>query len=288
MFLKNKPAFSLRGCVTAAAIAGLLLLSACGDGDDDFFMQKANKEDVGTSSSSKTPKSSSSSDGKSCSSSIDTSAIHHGGNVFRWDGTASEYRVNTGLDNGTETSGYWYSFDDNVEGGLSAITWPVEIDDYFLDAFDPVIDMCGGICGEYELDAGILDYHPFVGLAFNVAGANSSSSDPFADADVADASAWGGLCISYTLDADATLELSTGEPLYGYDLPYVNLPKSETGDELCFTWSQFRRAGWGKWGTKGKETGDEAAETLATVIIQIQRAGGSTGKFNIMSIGSYN
>lgn len=265
----------------------VFLLSACGKEDDDFFMQRADKEDSGLSSSHP-PKSSSSSDGRSCSSSIDTSSIHHGGNVFRWDGTAFEYHVNTGLDNGTETSGYWYSFDDNAEGGLSTIIWPVEMDDYFLDAFDQVIDQCGGICGEYELDAGILDYHPFVGLAFNIAGVKSSSDDPFADADVADASAWGGLCISYTLDVKATLELSTGEPLYGYDLPYVTLPISETGDEACFTWSQFRRAGWGKWGTKGKDSGDEAAKTLATVIIQIQRAGGSTGKFNIMSIGSYN
>ena len=71
--------------------------------------------------------------------------------AFSWDGAASEYFVNTGLDNGTETSGYWYSFDDNAEGGLSTIIWPVALgNEYSEDALDPVIDACGGVCMKME------------------------------------------------------------------------------------------------------------------------------------------
>ena len=268
--------------LTASVACACTLFLACSD-DDSWTPANPNRE-----MSSSFKERSSSSEDKSSSSSYITPPTYYGKSYFRWDGPASDYWVDTGLDNGTETSGYWYFFDDHVEGGLSTITWPAKIDVGFLDELDPVIDACDGVCGKFELDVGTLDYHPFVGVAFNVAGVKNLSGDPFADPDVADASAWGGLCISYTNDVEATLELSTGEPLYGYDLPYVTLPRSETGDEVCFAWSRFRRAGWGEWGTKGKETGDEAAKTLATVIIMIQKAGGTTGKFNIMSIGSYN
>ena len=268
----------LKAGMGVSVVCACALFLACGD-DDSWSPANQNPE---MSSSSKVT--SSSSEDKSSSSEVEDS---RSGTFFHWKGGASDYWVNTGLDNGTETSGYWYFFDDHAEGGLSTITWPAKIDVGFLDELDPVIDACDGVCGKFELDVGSLDYHPFVGVAFNVAGVKSLSRDPFADPDVADASAWGGLCISYTNDVEATLELSTGEPLYGYDLPYVTLPRSETGDEVCFAWSRFRRAGWGEWGTKGKETGDEAAKSLATVIIMIQKAGG-TGKFNIMSIGSYN
>ena len=268
----------LKAGMGVPVVCACALVLACGD-DDSWSPANPNPE---MSSSSKVT--SSSSEDKSSSSEVEDP---RSGTFFHWKGGASDYWVNTGLDNGTETSGYWYFFDDHAEGGLSTITWPAKIDVGFLDELDPVIDACDGVCGKFELDVGSLDYHPFVGVAFNVAGVKSLSRDPFADPDVADASAWGGLCISYTNDVEATLELSTGEPLYGYDLPYVTLPRSETGDEVCFAWSRFRRAGWGEWGTKGKETGDEAAKSLATVIIMIQKAGG-TGKFNIISIGSYN
>ena len=202
---------------------------------------------------------------------------------FSWSGAAQEYFVNTGLDNGTETAGYWYSYADDADGGLSEVQWPVALgNDYSEDALDPVIDHCGGVCGTYVLNVGSLDYKPFIGIGFNVAGTKTASGGA---ATTADASAWGGICITYTVDIGATLELGLGDDKdasIGYDNPFVNLPKSATDNEVCTEWAGFKQAGWGT----GKVTGDEAGAALAAVKFKIQAADGSTGQFNIKEVHS--
>lgn len=209
---------------------------------------------------------------------------HHG--IMSWEGAYGEYSVDTGLDNGTETAGYWYVYDDSMDGGKSRIEWLVPPgNEYSEFAMDPIIDACGGVCGKFILDAGSLEYKPFVGVAFNVAGYVDASSE---SVDVADASAWGGLCITYTVDVDAVLELSMGETmdsaLVSFDIPFTRLPKSATGNEVCKTWDQFNQAGWGR----GKISGDEIAKTLGAVRFKIQASDSTVGNFNIMAIGSYN
>ncbi len=224
----------------------------------------------------------------SSSSSYITPPTYYGKSYFRWDGPAGEYWVDTGLDNGTETSGYWFPFDDHVDGGLSTIIWPVALgNEYSEDALDPVIDACGGVCGTFKLDIGSLVYKPFVGVAFNVAGMKSALGDPLKDADVADVSAWRGICITYTSDVPPVLELSMGEKkdsaLVAYDIPFASLPKSTTANEVCNSWAQFKQAGWGT----GKISGDSIATTLATIRFKIQAADSTTGSFNIISVSSY-
>ena len=214
---------------------------------------------------------------------IEPTRSHYG--VMSWEGYAGEYSVVTDLDNGTETAGYWYTFGDSIDGGKSRIEWPTELgNEYDMLALDPVIDVCGGVCGKFILDAGFLEYKPFVGVAFNVAGYADSFGESI---DVADASAWGGLCIGYTVDVDAVLELSMGETmdsaLVSFDIPFTRLPKSATGNEVCKTWDQFNQAGWGK----GKITGDEIAKTLGAIRFKIQAADSTVGNFNVMRIGSY-
>ena len=296
----------LKLCLVGACACALLL--ACSD-DDSWTPANPNREksslqedssnslkksssssseveDEKLSSSSKV-KSSSSEDVNS-SSSFDTSPTCLVGGGFMWNGAAAEYRVNTGFDNGTETSGFWFSFGDNVDGGLSTITWPLPLgNDYSEEALDPVIDECSGVCGTFKLDAGTMDYDPFVGIAFNIAGTRSEYGDPLVDADVANACGWGGLCITYTVDVDAILELSMGREkdsaLVGFDLPYAKLPKTVTDDHRCFQWSQFRQGGWGP----RKITGDEIATTLAAIRFKIQGKDGTTGKFNVKTIGTY-
>ena len=210
-------------------------------------------------------------------------------NVFFWDGSDGMPYIETGLDNGTETSGYWYTFEDTFDGGLSYIDWPAPLGNEYDDkAMDPVMEVCGGICGTAHLEAGTLEYKPFVGVAFNIAGTTSYSSDYLADADLADASAWGGICITYTSDLPATLELGFGaykDVLLEYDNPFVTLAKASVPDERCFEWSAFKQAGWGRG---DKITGEEAGAELATIKFKIQAADGSVGQFNIMRIGSYN
>ena len=127
-----------------------------------------------------------------------------------------------------------------------------------------------------------------VGVAFNIAGTKTFAGNPLTDADVADASAWRGLCITYISDVTATLELSMGEKkdsaLVAYDIPHVSLPRSTTDNDVCFAWHQFRQSGWGT----GKITGDEIAKTLATIRFKIQAADSTTGFFNVIQVCSYN
>ncbi|MBR5693462.1 MAG: hypothetical protein IKX42_07180 [Fibrobacter sp.] len=287
------------GLATSVACA---VFSACGD---DASSAGAETGDVLSSAvelssavpeSSAAPESSSSaipessdgisssiSDAASSSSSFGTPPTLRKGSLFRWEGIS--YLVETGLDNGTETSGYWFA----NHSRDSYIEWPVATDErpgFSCDDFlDPIIDECSGVCGTFKLDASD-ESKPFVAVGFNVAGVESDACT--GEVDVADASAWGGLCISYTADVDAMLELSMGEArdsaLAGFDLPYVSLPKSEIANEVCVPWARFKQDGWGT----GKITGDEIAANLASVRFKIQAADSTVGDFNIMSIGSYN
>lgn len=199
-----------------------------------------------------------------------------------WTGSSGEYRVDTGVDAGYETSGYWFHYDDSPDGGKSSITWPVPLgNEYSDDAKDPVIDYCGGLCGTFNLSRGTLDYNPFIGVGFMIAG-DDGSGYPVA----ADVSGWGGVCVAYTSDASISLELGLGDKIdasLGYDVPFVTLPKSVSGSSKCFTWSQFKQAGWGT----GKIYAADAATQLVYLKFKIQGASGTTGNFNITAVSSY-
>jgi len=202
------------------------------------------------------------------------------GGLFSWAGSDEEYRVNTGLDNGSNTSGYWFTYADADDGGASQTRFPVETD-YMGDddAYAPVIEKCKGFCASFELNKGTLPYNPFVGFGFNIAGENEETRNP----EAADASAWGGLCVAYTSTHDIALELGFGSAVdaeIGYDNPSVKMPKSEEGIVKCFRWSNFVKA--------GLDTDvATAAKKLVAVKFKIQGANGTKGNFNIMSVGSY-
>jgi len=201
---------------------------------------------------------------------------------FSWTGSSGEDRINTNLDAGTETSGYWFSYSDNDDGGMSKITWPVELNTLYSDnSLQPVIEYCGGICGNYSLDKGTMDYNPFTGVGFLVAGLDYEDNIA-----TANASEWGGLCLTYTSGIGATLELGLGDKLdaqIGYDNPFVALPKASSPVTKCYTWDSFKQAGWGT----EKISGSTAATMLAAVRFKIQAASGNQGSFNIMEIRSY-
>jgi hypothetical protein len=300
------------GLATSVACACALFL-ACGD-DDSWTPANPNpemsslqeessssSENASSSSGVEDEKSSSSSKGKSSASedkSSSSSVIELASSsslsfyVFEpgdfdiigmstWKGFEGEYFVNTGRDNGTETSGYWFVVDDHEDGGQSTITWPVKIgNEYSEEALDPVIDYCGGICGIFNLRAGSLDYRPFVGVAFNVAGTATATGGPATTTDV---TRWGGICVKYASDAAIALELSMGEDkdaALGYDVPFYILPKSTRHTEYCLQWSAFKQAGGGE----NAITGEDAAMTLATIRFKIQAEDGTVGGFNIVSL----
>ena len=210
-------------------------------------------------------------------------------NKFSWMGVEGAPFIATGLDNGSEAAGYWFVFGDSIDGGLSYIEWPVPLgNEYDAKAMEPVIEVCSGVCGTAHLNAGTLEYKPFVGVAFNIAGmVGAYKEDNLDDADLADASAWGGICIVYSSDLPATIELGFGaykDKAITYDYPFVSLPKSAYPDERCFEWSAFKQTGWGKG---DKITGEEAGAELASIKFKIQAQDGSSGNFNISAIGSY-
>jgi len=193
-------------------------------------------------------------------------------------------QVETGLENETNTQGYWYSYNDNDDGGNSKIVWPVEIgNEQSADAMDPVFVHCGGICGTAVLDKGALTYNPFVGIGFNVVG-EDASGNPIPG----DASAWGGLCITYTAAASPSLELGLGDfdATIGYANPGASLAKAASSlGYKAIPWSSFTQPSWYKGTTK--ISGEEAAKKLVSVKFKIQAASGNYD-FNISAIGPYD
>ena len=269
----------------------------CEDGDwvIDDGAPVSSSEDEETSSSSK-GKSSASEDKSSSSSVIELASssslsfyVFEPGqddlmSPYMWKGFEGEYYVNTGRDNGTETSGYWFVVDDHEDGGLSTIIWPAKLgNEYSEEALDPVIDYCRGICGIFNLRAGSLDYRPFVGVAFNVAGTATATGGPATTTDV---TRWCGICVRYASDAAIALELSMGEEkdaALGYDLPLAILPKESSFSYQCYAWSAFKQAGGGE----NTITGEDAARSLATVRFKIQAEDGTVGGFNIAALHGY-
>jgi hypothetical protein len=203
-----------------------------------------------------------------------------------WCAPDGVYRVTTGLDKGTNTSGYWFDITDNSFGGESYFTWPVPRgNEYTDDAFDPIIDHCRGICGIATLDHGELAFNAYVGLGFNIAGETSATDMTPA---AADASAWDGICVVYSSTTNMTVEMSLGE--YGdrdlaFDLPYAVLPRG-TNMVTNLSWEDFDQAGWGKDKGAAVITGPEAAEQLVSLTFKIQATDGDYN-FNLISVGKY-
>ena len=200
--------------------------------------------------------------------------------IETWYGDEGIYQIVTDLDDGDEESGYWFTYADDSDGGASSVTLPKPLgNDYSDDALDQVIDYCGGVCGTFKLDKGSLDYNPFVGIGFNVAGPSS----------VNDASEWGGVCIAYSSDFAPTLELGLGDEgdkALAYDNPAYSLSKSAAGTVENIAWDDFEQAGWGIKNGGNAMTGPEAAAALGSIKFKIQAKDGSSGAFNIMSFGA--
>ena len=192
------------------------------------------------------------------------------GPFITWNG-ADEYandQVQTGLGNETETSGFWFSYGDDGDGGASAVRWDVYTDPEPPHVLEPIVLECKGICGTAQLRKGILTYTPFIGLGFSVVGQISYEDFSYA---TGDASSWGGLCVTYTSDADIQLELGLGEvtdSIINYANPAVPLPASKNSNRMVFSWSDFKQPS--SYNGDVKIDGETAAKQLATVKFKIQ------------------
>ena len=199
-----------------------------------------------------------------------------------WDGTLGSPQVVTGLDNGTETSGYWFAYDDNKDKGQSKVIWADGESAVPGDGGDlsDVIVYCGGVCGTASLAKGELTYDPFVGIGFNVLGEAEGGGDP----EAGDATEWGGICISYASEAAPALELGLGS--VDADIQYANpaarLKKATAGNVADLAWEDFKQPTWYKGDVK--MSGPDAAKQLVAVKFKIQ-AFPDEYKFRICGVG---
>lgn len=190
-----------------------------------------------------------------------------------WSGANGDYRVDTGLDDGSDESGYWYTYSDDANSGTSAITWPVPTgNEYDDNALDPIIDHCGGLCGQVTLGAGY-DY-PFAGLGFNLTGPDQTG---------ADVTAWGGLCITYTAGVAPILEIAPENEatVTEYNNYMSKLKVAASASTLNLAWSDFKQeSGWGV-------TVPQASylTMIAAVKVKFSGKAGSSGDFNIIQVG---
>ena len=212
-----------------------------------------------------------------------TSAIY-AGPFITWNGADDDApdQIQTGLDNGTGTSGFWFTYTDYGDGGQSIVHWDIDINPEPPFTLEPIIYECKGICGTARLSKGTSAYNPFVGLGFNVAGEISEKDWSLA---TGDASTWGGLCVTYTSDTDIALELGLGEKIdstMNYANPAVTLPASQTDKRVVVSWSDFKQPSW--YNGSVKFDGETAAKQLVGVHFKIQAEPGEY-EFRICAVG---
>ena len=206
------------------------------------------------------------------------------GPFITWNGADDDApdQIQTGLDNGTGTSGFWFTYTDYGDGGQSIVHWDIDINPEPPFTLEPIIYECKGICGTARLSKGTLTYNPFVGLGFNVAGEISEKDWTLA---TGDASTWNGLCVTYTSDTDIALELGLGEKIdstMNYANPAVTLPASQTDKRVVVSWSDFKQPS--SYNGAVKFDGETAAKQLAMIRFKIQAEEGDY-RFNICAVG---
>ena len=272
------------GFLLSAIAASSFAFSACSDSNPN----DSTGEISATSSSNEVAVSSSSANSTQAPISSSDSDLPMASPFETWHGSLEMFTINTGYDNGTNTSGYRFYYSDYDLGGASTIDWPVETDfgAGTNDGMDPVILHCNGVCGtatyrKESLTVGT----PLIGLGFYIAGEKNPIDNTLTQVD---ASAMGGVCITYTSDNDINLKLGIGkeeEAKYDYNIPTKTLPKSKTPLTQNVAWSDFKQLSKGN----GKKiSGEEAAKILAMIKFEIPGEDKTTAEFNIMSVGPYN
>ena len=197
-----------------------------------------------------------------------------------WCGPNGDEQILTGVDAGDNKSGWWWEFNDQDNGGASYFSWPTYKGNEFSDeSFEPIIDVCGGMCGDVTLDNGLLDYN-WAGIGFNVSGEESYET--------ANVSSWLGICVVYSSDAPISVEMGIeDEAYYGNDVPKFTLVAG-TNKVKDILWSSFEQAGWvDEYGDPYPSiTGTAAASALHSLKFKFSGTEG-TYSFNIKSIGTY-
>lgn len=184
-------------------------------------------------------------------------------NAEMWN-AESGYRVRTGYDNGTNTSGIWYWKEDTTDGINGRLQWPDSVGDMRDSlALSSVIDKCGGsVCGSVFFDmkhpnpdanAEPLTRKSKILVGFNLGGLNENGN-----AVAVDATEMKGLCVKYSLgpveeypwihysDFGILLELDAGDSLNAlsnnnlYNVQMQNIETPMDTYEFCYRWDAFK------------------------------------------------
>lgn len=195
--------------------------------------------------------------------------------TFHWNGSEdTEGRVLTGLDDGSEKSGYWYDYNDSNDGGSSGFTFPADVTKNEWDNFyGPLCEAYGGLKGTVSLGAGY-DY-PYAGIGFNVTGEDQLGGD---------ITSWGGICLTYqsTLGFGIELGVENEKTVTEYNNYKATVPKAASMTVTSFTWEKFKQGtGWGKIVDQ-----PEVLAKTAAIKLKFEGTAGTTGDFIIKQIGS--
>lgn len=190
-----------------------------------------------------------------------------------WNGFAAPLTtVETGLDNGTETSGYWFSFDDDMSGvGSVKLPQPLGIE---YATGEEIYDYCMGVCGELQFAK-----EGYLGVGFHVAGIVDplDGNSPAAKANI---SSWGGLCVTYASDTDLEVILAyTQEGGFGNlsRMPKMTLPKSIKLKTVCADWDNFMTV-----------FSEVSTTFMTSILFAVQGDANAKSRFNIRGLGKYS
>ena len=184
----------------------------------------------------------------------------------------SDDRVMTGLDNGTETSGYWFSFGDEESGNGKVVYPSTPGIDYTTT--DQVFDYCMGVCGEFEFAK-----EGDLGVGFHVAGMVDpmDGGSPAAKANI---SSWGGLCVTYASESDLDVVLAYAQN-DGFGnlsrMPKVTLPKSIELRTVCADWDNFMTV-----------FSEVSTTFMTSVLFVVHGDANAKSRFNIRGLGKYS
>ncbi len=185
----------------------------------------------------------------------------------------NDYHVETGLDNGSETSGYWFSFGDDLSGvGFVNLPQPLGIE---YTTGDEIYDYCMGACGELQFAK-----EGYLGVGFHVAGIIDplDGNSPAAKANI---SSWGGLCVTYASESDLDVvvsDIEDGNYASISQLSKVTLPKSVEVKTQCVKWNRFESV-------EGK---NGAPDLVASILFAVQGEANAKSRINIRGLGKYS
>ena len=160
--------------------------------------------------------------------------------------SGAEVRVETGMDDGSDTYGYWFTYDDASNGGYSYFSWPYgdkEDGLYGEMSFAQLsVEQTGAIIGSTTIDGDFSSSAGYLGLGFNVGGELQKGFD---------ISAWNGICIIYKANAYMGLEIHPANEatVTKYDNPLATLyrpNKTTSAYVVNIPWNVFEQVGWGK------------------------------------------